>query len=272
MEQTMDGILLQRSEFMVLLDAVQASGVVGLPRETFPREADQFRTLVLDGINRLQMRGLLRKQANVNVLNTDLLAMAAAVAHPQLAVLTTRDLPGTGQQLYLHYETSGLVVEQTFPEDQAHRLVALSNRGMLIERLNAIVALPTKNGGAAVAVTVPQAALAEAKARAEENQGEAAIQRLTQAGLAAAAAKALVESFQSPQASSALVLMKCDEGRVTSSRNAALVQGPATAWLITPAEPESAGYLVQTATAATLAGLLRNWMLELAPPAPRVLG
>jgi hypothetical protein len=206
------------------------------------------------------------------VLNTDLLAMAAAVAHPQLAVLTTRDLPGTGQQVYLHYETAGLVVEQTFPEEQAHRLVALSNRGMLIERLKAIVALPPKNGGATVAVTVPQAALAEAKARAEEGQGEAAIQALVKTGLGEAPAKALVESFQAPAASSAMVLMQCREGQVTGSRNAALVQGASSAWLITPAVPESAGYVVLTATADTLAALLRKWMLELAPPAPRVLG
>jgi hypothetical protein len=268
----MDGILLQRSEFMVLLDAVQASGVVGLPREAFPRESDQFRALVLDGISRLQMRGLLRKQANVNVLNTDLLVMAATVAHPQLAVLTTRDLPGTGQQLYLHYETAGLVVEQTFPDEQAHRLVALSNRGMLIERLNAIVAAPTKNGRHGTTATVPQAALAEAKARAEENQAEAATQVLRKAGLDAAAAKSLVESFQAPVASSAMVLMQCREGQVTASRNVALVHGRTAWWLIRPAEPESAGYVVQTADAASLAALLRKWMLELAPPAPRVLG
>jgi hypothetical protein len=206
------------------------------------------------------------------VLNTDLLAMAATVAHPQLAVLTTRAVSGAGQQLYVHYETAGLVVEQTFPEEQAHRLVALSNRGMLIERLTAIAAPPAKNGQPGVVATVPQAALAEAKARAEEDRGEAAIAALTKAGMAAEAAKSLVESFQAPAASSAMVLMQCREGQVTASRNAALVQGPAATWLITPADPESAGYVVQTADAAKLAGLLRKWMLELAPPAPRVLG
>ena len=267
----MDGILLQRSEFMVLLDAVQASGVVGLPRETFPRESAQFRALVLDGIKRLQMRGLLRKQADVNVLNTDLLVMAATVAHPQLAVLTTRDIPGAGQQLYLHYETAGLVVEQTFPDEQAHRLVALSNRGMLIDRLTAIVEAPAQDGRPGAPATVPQAALAEAKARAEENQGQAAAQLLGKAGVDAAVAESLVESFQAPVASSAMVLMQCREGQVTASRNIALVQGPTASWLITPAEPESAGFVVVTASAVLLASLLRRWMVELAPPAPRVL-
>jgi hypothetical protein len=268
----MDGILLQRSEFMVLLDAVQAAGVVGLPRETFPREPDQFRNLVLDGVQRLQVRGLLRKQANVHVLNSDLLAMAATVAHPQLALLTTRDVPGTGQQVFLHYETSGMVVEQTFSEEQSHRLVALSNRGMLIDRLKAILSMPEKNGTPAVAFTVSSAALAEAKARAEDGQAEAAAQVLTQAGVEAVAAKGLVESFRAPVASSALVLMQCREGRVTSSRNAAVVQGPGATWLIIPAEPETAGFVVATATSTLLAGLMRRWMLELAPPAPRVLG
>jgi hypothetical protein len=189
-----------------------------------------------------------------------------------LAVLTTRDLPGTGQQLFLHYETSGLVVEQTFPEEQAYRLVALSNRGMLIERLNAILALPEKNGGPGAAVTVPLVTLVDAKSRAEEGQAEAAIKVLVQAGVGPEAAKALAESFQAPAASSAMVLMQCREGQVTGSRNAALVQGPAATWLITPAEPESAGYRVQRANATLLAGLLRKWMLELAPPTPRVLG
>ncbi len=268
----MDGILLQRSEFMVLLDAVQASGVVGLPRETFPRDSGQFRAQVLDGIKRLQVRGLLRKQADINVLNTDLLVMAATIAHPQLAVLTTRDVPGSGQQLFLHYETAGLVVEQTFPDEQAHRLVALSSRGMLIERLTAIVAAPAQDGRPGAPATVPQAALAEAKARAEENQGAAATEVLRKAGLEAAVAKSLMESFQAPVASNAMVLMQCREGQVTASRNIALVQGPTSAWLITPAEPESAGFVVVAASAALLASLLRRWMVELAPPAPRVLG
>ncbi len=269
----MDGILLQRSEFMVLLDAVQASGVVGLPRETFPTQAEQFRALVLDGINRLQMRGLLRKQASVNVLNSDLLAMAAAVAHPQLAVLTTHEAAGAAApEVFMHYETAGLVVEQTFPAEQEHRLVALSNRGMLIDRLNAIFALPEKNGSADRATVVPHAALTEAKARAEGGQAEAAVKVLAEAAVDAETAKALVECFQAPVASTAVVLMQCRDGQVTASRNAALVEGPSTAWVIVPAEPESVGYVVATAHPALLARLLRKWMLELAPPAPRVLG
>ena len=73
-------------------------------------------------------------------------------------------------------------------------------------------------------------------------------------------------------ASSAMVLMQCREGQVTASRNIALVQGPTSSWLITPAEPESAGFVVVAASTALLASLLRRWMLELAPPAPRVLG
>ena len=269
----MDGILLQRSEFLVLLDAVKAPGVIGLPRETFPRETGEFRALVLDGIRQLRQRGLLDVRENINVLNADLLALATAVAYPQLAIITTRAVPGAGQQLFLHYAAAGMVVEQTFPEERVHRLVALANRRVLIERLLAILAVPAappaEAGQPEISVTLPQALLVDVKAKAEAGQREVALKALEAAGLAASAAQALVESFQEPVVGSAVVVAQCRQGQVTDSRNAALVQGHLATWLITPTEPEAATFKVQTATVAALAKVLLHWTETLAPTARR---
>ena len=266
----MDGIVLKRAEFLVLLDAIQASSIIGLPRETlFPREAGQFQALVLEGINQLKERGLLRLKGDIHVLNASLLALVTAVAFPQLAVITTRDRPDAGQQLFLHYQTDGVVVEQTFPEEQAHRLAVLANRGALIERLLAILALPEPGGALEVAVTLPQAILTDVRAKAVDGQTGPAEKLLKKAGMAEQAAQALVESLQAPVAGDAVILLKCHQGQVIGSRNAALVQGPATAWLITSAEPEASSFRVQTATAAVVTGLLRQWADELSPATPR---
>jgi hypothetical protein len=266
----MDGILLTRSEFLVLLDAIQAPSVIGLPHETlFPREPGQFRASVLEGVKQLEERGFLRLKGDIHVLSADLIAVATAMAYPQLAIITTRDTADGGQQLFLHYQTEGVVVEQTFPEEQAHRLAVLANRDALIERLQAILALPESDGAPATDTTLPQAVFADARAKAVGGEVKAAQKLLEQAGMVKLAAKALAESLQEPVAGDAVILLKCQKGQVTGSRNAALVHGKSVTWLITSAEPEAASFRVQSATAADVTGLLRQWANELAPAARR---
>src|SRR5512139_2769530 len=121
----MNGILLKRSEFLTLLNATRAQAVVGFKsEELFPEEA-KLRALVLEGIESLKQRGLLRVENDLHVIDTDLLALMMVVSYPQLAAITTRDNPGTGQQLFLHYQASNVAVEQTLPDAATHRLVVL---------------------------------------------------------------------------------------------------------------------------------------------------
>src|SRR4030067_2652425 len=100
----MGGITLTRSEFLVLMDAVQAPGVVGLDAgELVPANPGEHKALVAEGIQRLTKRGALRVESGVNVLDTTLIGMAMVLADPVLAVITTRDNPGVGAQLFLHH-------------------------------------------------------------------------------------------------------------------------------------------------------------------------
>jgi hypothetical protein len=265
----MDGIVLKRSEFLVLLDALQAPAIIGVPRDSLLlQEPDQFRAGVREGIDNLKKRNLLQVNDNIQVLNADLLAMGVAVAYPQLVFITTRDT-SDGQQLFLHYQTDGILVEQTFPEEKTHRLAVLAYRTVLLARLRAIMALPEQGGALEVSVVLPAAAFADMKAKAEEGQTEAALKVLTKAGLAEAPARVLAESLQAPVAGATAVLLQCKRGQVTASRNAAVVQGRAATWLITSVEREPASLRVRTTTAAVVVDQLRQWAEELAPAAPK---
>ena len=76
----MGGITLTRSEFLVLMDAVQAPGVVGLDAgELVPANTGEHKALVAEGIQRLSERGALRVESGVNVLDTDWNQVRAAL-------------------------------------------------------------------------------------------------------------------------------------------------------------------------------------------------
>jgi hypothetical protein len=264
----MDGIVLQRCEFLVLLDALQAPTVIGVPREgLIPREPEQFRAQVADGIDHLKRRNLLKVSDNIQVLDGDLLAMAAAVAYPQLAFITTHDT-AAGQALFLHYQTDGILVEHTFPEEKVHRLAVLADRAVLLARLRAILALPEQGAALDGSVTLPAQAFSEMKTKAEDGKAAAALKVLTQAKMAEAPARLLVESLQAPVAGNSIVVLQCHRGQVLGSRNAAVVQGRNAAWLVTTPDGEPANLRVATTTAGAVMDQVRQWAEELVPAAP----
>src|SRR4030067_308543 len=116
---------LTRCEFLVLRDAVQAPGVVGLDAgELVPANTGEHKALVAEGIQRLSERGALRVESGVNVLDTTLIGMAMVLANPALAVITTRDNPGVGPQLFLHYMAEPLAGQETRPSGAEQQLVA----------------------------------------------------------------------------------------------------------------------------------------------------
>src|SRR5438105_2972560 len=103
-ERVMEEIVLSRAEFLVLLDAMGATAVVGFDeQELFPASIDEHRRLVEQGQAMLQERGLLRIAPNdVRALDPLLLIIAATIARPEIALISVRDTPGVGKQLFLH--------------------------------------------------------------------------------------------------------------------------------------------------------------------------
>jgi len=188
----MTGLTLERSEFLVLMDAVKAPAVVGLDTASLvPTNQEQHKALVLEGLEKLKQRGLLRVDGDVNVLDARLLALAAAVGRPDVAVITRKDTPGLGSQLFLHYLAPPLIVEQTLPSERQHRLVPLEDMPTLIERLLAILpvqesrALPNEHG------VMPMDVFLAMKAQAESGDRVGAQSLARQSGLSATGADSL---------------------------------------------------------------------------------
>ena len=259
----MGGITLTRSEFLVLMDAVQAPGVVGLDAgELVPANPGEHKALVAEGIQRLTKRGALRVESGVNVLDTTLIGMAMVLANPVLAVITTRDNPGVGPQLFLHYMAEALAVEQTLPSEDEHRLALVSAAG-LVDRLLEILPVEKRNGGEAHQVSLAQDDFFAVKEMAESQAGKKATKILVNHGMTVDGAQQLVAAMTVPEFGGSLAVLQCEKGQVVDGRNLAVVQGAETAWLVKQAKVGSGKLAVTSCDEAGFRSLIADWIGEL---------
>lgn len=259
----MGGITLARPEFLVLMDAVQAPGVVGMDAlDLVPQDADEHRAIVASGIEKLMERGALRVQDGINVLDTTLLGMAMVIGDPELAMMTTRDAPDAGGQLFLHYKAQALVVEHTLPSEQEHRL-ALLGQTELVDRILEILPVHKETSNSGVRAVLPQDAFIEAKNLVEAGEASKASKILEKLGVEAGLAETLMATLAEPEFGGTLALLRCEKGQVVDARDLAVVQGSETAWLVSQAETGSAELEVSACDEQIIRSLLAEWIGEL---------
>lgn len=259
----MGGITLARSEFLVLMDAVQAPGVVGLDAlQLVPEDAAEHKALVSQGIEQLKERGALKIQDGVNVLDTTLIGMAMAIADPDLALITSRDTPGVGQQLFLHYKSHALVVEQTLPSDEEHRL-ALVGDAELIDRLMEILPVGQQEPEADMRLVLAQEKFIKVKDLAEAGEGSKALKMLQKEGVEATVAESLLTVLAEPEFGGTLAILRCEKAQVVDGRNLAVVQGTEGSWLVRQTDPGSDELEVAACSSQIVRSLLSDWIAEL---------
>lgn len=259
----MGGITLARPEFLVLMDAVQAPGVVGLDAvELVPEDATEHKALVAQGIEQLKERGALSVRDDIHVLDTTLLGMAMVIADPDLALITTLDTPAAGTQLFMHYRSRTLVVEHTLPSQQEHRL-ALVGEAELIDRIMEI--FPVHFGGASpeMRAVLGQDEFMAAKDLAEMHEITKAQKLLKKQGVEVGVAEPLLAALADPEFGGTLAALRCQKAQVIDGRNLAVVQGAETAWLVRQPEPGSAEFEVAACNDEILRALLSDWIGEL---------
>jgi hypothetical protein len=261
-------ISLSRPEFLVLLDALNTSAIIGIDSKSLiPANPDQHRQLLERGYESLAARGLLRTAPDgAKELDQLLLAVAAVIARPAVALISVREIPDKGAQLFLHYLVGGYVAEQTFPEEGQHRLAALDSQETLFARLLAIfpVVGPSDPAGSA---TLTQKAFFAVKADAQAGRRSAAVATLTQSGMVDEAARALVEAMAEPVFSGTVALLRCEDQKITDARNPAIVQGREGAWSIAQAQAGEQLFQITPVNQALLRTQFQAWITELSTPA-----
>jgi hypothetical protein len=260
----MTGLILDRSEFLVLMDAVKAPAVVGLDTASLvPADKEQHKALVLAGLDKLQQRALMRVERDVHVLDPRLVAMATAVGHPEVASITRKDTPGLGSQLFLHSLKPPIIVEHTLPNEQQHRLALLDDMPTLIERLAAILPVPETRALADERATMTIDAFMTLKGQAEAGDRAAAKTAAQASGLSGPGADSLVGALAAPEFGGNIALLKLNGDQVEDARNVAVVQAAGAAWLVKQTTPGAETFEVITTDGLALRRLLIQWIAEL---------
>lgn len=257
-------VILDRAEFLVLLDAMRVLTVAGInAQELISESIDEHRQMIDQGQQLLQQRGLLQVAPDgVRVIDQLLLMMAQVVTQPEIALISVRETPNIGQQLFLHYTVDDYVVEQTFPVEGQHRLATLPNLDGLFDRLLTIFPVQDKADATAVGELSQDDFLA-AKADADEGRQEQARAAFVRAGFSEDNAALLTEAFAAPIFGGTVALLRCADEEIMDARNPAIVQGPRAAWSIAQAVPGEPRLRITRVDAARLREQFVGWFGEL---------
>lgn len=259
----MSGILLDRSEFLALMDAVDANGVVGVDlNEVAPADYNQHKALVEQGLNHLQEAGVLRVVDDVNVLDVDLLSMAVLIAHPEVAVITTREDPDKGQQLFLHYLAGDVVMEQTRPSEEEFRWALVPNRPALVERILGILPIQEAEG-TNLKATIGEQEFLDFRELVDAGDVEAAKAQLGLHGLTGESADLVIAAVQGPVFAGTVAVLRCENDEIVDARNLLVIQDETIALLIQQVVPGEPTLEIKSCDAADLRSQVTNWIFEL---------
>jgi hypothetical protein len=193
--------------------------------------------------------------------------MALLIANPELAVITTRDNPGLGQQLFLHYAAGEVVLEQTLPNAAQHRWALVPGLSGLVERLLGILPMQEAPAATTFRVEIPQEEFLSIKQQIESNQVQTARVTLRQLQWPESVIHTFIETLQRPVFGGAIAVLRCERREVVDARNLALVQGPQTALWMKQGVPGEPVLEVATVAARQVHELLAAWLAELQPVA-----
>ncbi|MCL4868731.1 MAG: hypothetical protein KJ063_07180 [Anaerolineae bacterium] len=258
-----DGIVLHRSEFLVLLDAMKVPGIIGIDNEALlPKHQAEQQQLVQQGVRRLAQRGWLYGENGSYVLHGDLMMMASVVALPQIVFITVRETAETGGQLFCHYLTNQYIVEQTLPAPEQYRLATLPDLPTLWQRLYHILPLPETNEG------VPGFSLSEADfglfyEQVKARDAAAINQHLTTHQVAASSRTALIQTLETAQVWGTTAILAVKGTQVTDARNLALFSNEQQVWQMAQPYPDLTRFLIEPTNQAANQQQLAQWLQEL---------
>lgn len=216
-------ILLTRDAFQALIRLVNGRTVAGLPLPELTQRTTS--DALTRGNNELSERGLSN--------DTRLRTLAQVIAHPERAIITSRDRKALPRQEWMFYEKGGHVVEQTLPAQAIHRLATISGGAReLADRVVESLGLTDISGPNGQMVI--QQSLFQEVARVvsgEGRRGEA--QDLL---LAAAVPAPLVESFlealEHAVFAAVIVFLKIANDEAIDGRELTVLQGLRSMWTI----------------------------------------
>lgn len=246
--KTLDGLLFNQNEFLVLMNAAGANNLIGINMDMLiPTNRELHGQMVVQGIEELKDRGLVEEIDGVMVLPSELLAMATAVAHPQWVTQLVRAEQDGTQRIGLIYQSYDVIVEFSMPTNSQFRLATLPSTPATLQRIQFLTGLQNVDTDE-MQFKYPQEQFFQIKQLVERSEADLAIDKLIDDGVSQNMATQLTTAIASPQNSGTITLLRVDNDQIRDGRDMAFLQSADSAWMIYQSESNVSEFIVSTIT------------------------
>ncbi len=229
--KTMDGLLFNQAEFLALMSAVNASGILGIDSDTIvPADNESHQKMVLSGLKQLLTRDIVEEKEGVMLFPPDLIGMASAVSEPQLFTQVVRDEPNVGQRRFMIYQAFEFIVEFTMPEENMFRLARIPSTPAMLQRIHFLLSIEDSNTHQ-VSFIIQQDAFFKSKLAMDENHAELALETLVKGGATLDEASLLVTAMNNAQLSGTITLLRIENGRALDGRDLLSLRAADSSWI-----------------------------------------
>jgi hypothetical protein len=260
-KKSMQELFLTQAEFLVALNAVGGTALVGVDARIplFPEDKEEREAVLKQGRDLLEQR----QRAAGNTLIADLLRMARIMAYPQIAMLISRKIIPLGRQLFALSQSEEGIIEHTCPREGVHRLAPIPNVPTLLTRAAQILSLPNQ-APSDISFEIEQEMFSQLHDAARYAQHDLALEMLRRASMLSPATEAFVEAMEQPIFGGEAVFFKCADKTVIDGRDIVLVRGQKTAWYVMQVIPGQPRLLVKSAYDQAMYDVLSRYFAELA--------
>jgi len=225
-------LILSRAELVYVLNALQASRIVGVELTEFAWPQQQFDALLREAEQGLVSRSLLTvdAQSQRRLLAPELVEMAGVLAFRSLAFALIRGVRDKGQQLFVFNLYQDLMVEHTLPQEGMHRLVPIGAPEDLFARVESLVPLqPVRRKGRPL-FTMAQSRFERMRQGVQTKSASEVMSILVTAGLAEGLVSLFIQALQNPLFTLSLACLECEGNTVVAASSVAVFADEQSSW------------------------------------------
>ncbi len=232
MTNQLDGLVFTKHELLVLLDAVNASYLIGIDKSHLsPKSEEDHIASIRTGIETLIERDLMRVEADFHVLDPALLQIASVVSRPELVSVASRS-EADGTRRFTWYQSSDAIVEHTQPTAETYRFVFIPNAAALVSRIQFLFPTVESSGAEEIAFSLSKDNFFALNNLVQQNDLDKASEIFASEGIAAEASGLLLHDMRHSVYSGNLTIMRVVESEIVNGQDIAILGGEKRFWVV----------------------------------------
>lgn len=240
-EQQTRELILSRADLVYVLNALQATRIVGVELQEFTWPQQRFDALLKEAEQSLIERSLLTldDQTQTRLLAPELVGMVGALALRSHAFVLVRGVRGKGQQLFIFNLHQDIMVEHTQLQEGSHRLALVGTLEDLFARIEDLVPLQPVIREGRPEVTIAQTEFERLRQQVQAGDTGEARSILVAAGSAGDLVPLLLQALQNPLFTLSLACLECERDKVIDASSVAIFADEQSSWGIWPSTADT---------------------------------